>query len=245
MNKQELSKKLKSDLPGFIWEDRKNIYEYYFLRGQYFVNEFFIDDEHGKSSGYLVIDDCSDNFWQCVFKILKKPEFSDLNNETFINSIVDKEYADVYEKGTRISIEISGISDHIYDFIKKTIIDWMEKCDNLRKSNKNKEVLVLIHPDCDNFNVPCILRDMKCIVGPPKDWEWRLGVMNLKDWNFSDNSLCDLLSDSTGDCFWIDKTDSDELEERSDEAGIDLMSELLKVYPQAQGIKEIFTTDWD
>lgn len=246
MNKQDLAQRLKNNLPGFIWIDRKKSYDVYFLTGQYFVNEFFIDDDYGNSPGDLVIDDCSDNFWKVVFDVLKRPGFSDLNNETFITSIVDKEYADKYEEGTRIRIDISGITDHIYNFLVTSIQEWMWKCDSLRKSDKNEDVLVLVHPDCTSFSIPCILRDLKYLVGPHEDdFKWRLGVMNLKDWNFSDHNLCDLLSDATGDCFWIDKAESGEMEERGDEAGVDLMAELLKVYPQAAGIKKIFTTDWD
>lgn len=248
MNKQELAQKLKNDLPEFIWKDREDVYDWSFLRGLYFVNEFAIVDDGGKIDGDLILDDGSDLLWQSIFKVLQEdPRFSSLNNDKFIETLADSNYGGKYKKGIRIRIEISKITDLIYEFLIVAIRDWMTECDKLRKSDKDEEVLVLLHPDVTSFYVPCFLRDLKYIVGPPEDkYKWRLGVMNLKDWNLDSVFLGYRISDATGDCFGFGEGDLDEVQEILDDwCDVDLMAELLKVYPEAVNIKRYFITGWD
>ena len=247
MNKQELAQKLKADLPEFIWKDRVEKYDL-FLTGYYFVHEFAVDDDRGKNDGDLIMDDGSDLLWQSIFKILKNdPRFASLNNEKFIETLADSNYGGKYKKGIRIRISVPEITNLIYQFLIVAIRDWMTECDKLRKSTHDEEVIVLLHPDVTSFYVPWFLRDLKHIVGPHEDsFKWRLGVVNLKDWNLDSVRLGYMFSDSTGDCFGVGEGDLDEVQEILDDwCDVDLMAELLKVYPEAVNIKRYFITGWD
>lgn len=134
------------------------------------------------------------------------------------------------------------------DDIKKFILgikNWMSWIDSYKGSTEDIDQLVLIHPDVDDFNAPCFLRDFKVIVDIPDGDGGRLGILSTKKWNLGNQELLELILNDTGDCFSIVP---DQLSEESIYLDPEFwagLEELEKVYPGAKDIKRIYYTDFD
>ena len=232
MNTTTFLQKVKRDLPELGWHEDKNRGN---VRGDYFVTEFTIEDGRLTiwSPGLL---------WKHIFKIINFMPLTQEERDGFIDKLIDKDDDDAYYDGIGIDLDLSELNDKEYTVLLQAIKKWMNECDTIRKSDDDIDQIVLIHPDLDEDNVPCFLRDCKCIVG---SGDWRAGIISTKDWDLDKPELHEAIIDSTGDCFGIGEDYDNELEYQRERGGVDYLEELEKVYPGAKKISRIYTTDWD
>lgn len=141
------------------------------------------------------------------------------------------------------TLTINSINEELFDKIIEGIKQWREHIDSIRKSEDERDQLVLIHPDWD---IESFKKDFKIVCGD--DMDWRLGIMSTKDWDFSNDDLCRELNENSKDCFAIGLMSErwDSLEEALEDMELTKEYEELKEkYPGVGSITEIYDTDFD
>lgn len=191
-------------------------YEYGWYNGYYFVNEFSIENNE------ISIECCPPLFIKAYLEIANiKEANNEIEDGVFV--IESEEDLDLFIKAARL---------------------WMERCDSLRKSDRNEKQIILIHPDLYELSVPKFLKDFDYIYTDPDNSDLRIGVMDARKWDFSKEELVDAISDNTASCFSIQPSDLEFVED-SCIWPESFMQDFYNKYPEARDIKEKYETDWD
>jgi hypothetical protein len=223
MKNEELIEKLKKELPELNWKDDVR---YAYIESN-FACSFIMAGETCDGDGF----DISVHVAEKMLDYVKK---NNLDTTGRFNQVFN------IEEGF---ISIDDIDDYILDLIIKGLRNWKNYIDGLRKSKDERDQLIFIHPDWD---IESFKKDFKIIVG--EDMDWRLGIINTKDWDFSNDELCAELGENSCDCFGIgpfyDMWDS--LEEALEDWDLtEEYEELKKKYPGVDLIEDIYDTDFD
>lgn len=242
MNSWNFINRIKKDLPELLWHEDKGWKR---TIGNYFVTEFRIQEDDVR---FIIWSPTL--LWKNIFKVLGFTTIPQEEKDAFINKLIDRDDGDEYEEGIGIDLDIYDLKENEYKLLIEAIRKWMIECDRIRKSDKDEDQIVIIHPDCDEENIGCILRDCKCIVKPknPRSFGsgWRAAVISTKDWDFGKDEFVDAVTDSTGDSLSIyNDDDGSELQYINKDEETDFIEELEKVYPGANMISKIYITDWD
>lgn len=132
-------------------------------------------------------------------------------------------------------IRFSTIDENFLDLLIKGLKIWKEEIDKLRKGNTDEDQLIIIHPD---WNIDGFEKDFKFLTPEPDScFDFRMGIMSTKDWDFGNEDLRDELQENSGDCFCIWPFDDDELKDAKDE--------WRKLYPDLDKITLVYNTDFD
>lgn len=228
MTKKELVEKFKSKFPELKWKEFGGDF-----RTQFACSRFEIEDDYDTGSPGLVIpvkekllDYCIPHLSKYGISLRKFKEIMNPNEEY---------------------IWIDSIDPNIIDLIMVCLRDWVDYINTLRSPAKGsliEDQLVLIHPDWDieyGFE-----DDFEVIVSDddPDNWaDWRLGVMSTEKWDFGKDELKDELNDNSGDCFCIWEYDEEPLPESEEFSK--LYENLKKVYPDADKVTKVYSTDFD
>ena len=242
MEKAAFLQRIKQDLPELQWKNYGHITE-----GVYFITGFFIDQWQAWLPLFYI---CSPKLlWETILEEMKnRPDLfpTESDRDAFEYKIIDKDCGDKFTYSEDIRIEIPSLSEKEFEFLVSVIKKWETKCDTLRRSYKDEDQIVIIHPDLTEDRIPLVLKDFKCIVSGTENEDWRAGIISTKDWDFGNEKLRMALYENSGDCFDIEEADEEySLSWRFSDAGCDLIRELEKVYPGASEITKIYTTDWD
>lgn len=223
MNKEKLIERLKNELPELNWKEKG-----------------YADLESNFACAFILAGDTYDGVgFDISIHVAKKI----LNYFFQYNLDTTGKFKQVFDLKEGF-ISIDNIDDNILDLIIKGLKYWKNYIDGLRKSKDEKDQLIIIHPDWD---IESFKKDFKIVVG--EDMDWRLGIMSTKNWDFSNEELCDELNGNSCDCFGIGSIFDvwDSLEELLED--IDLTEEyeeLKKKYPEVDLInKDIYETDFD
>ena len=142
------------------------------------------------------------------------------------------------DEGEPLVFEIKNLLDNDVSIIISGLRGWKKKCDSLRHG-QDKDVIFIIHPDIDEYYLPDLLRDVRCIVGYEDDW--RVGIINTKNWNFENRDFLCFLYTNSGDSLDICKENIDEVPYKI----LKMIEKLRATYPEAKDITEIYNSDWD
>ena len=223
MNKEKLIEKLKNELPELNWKD----------------NIRYASIESNFACAFMLAGDTYDgDGFDIPVHVAKKI----LNYVKKNNLDTTGRFKQVFKPEEGV-ISIDDIDDYILDLIIKGLRNWKNYIDGLRKSKDERDQLIIIHPDWD---IESFKKDFKIIVG--EDMDWRLGIISTKDWDFSNDELCDELNENSCDCFGIGSIFDtwDSLEELLEEWDLTKeYEELKKKYPGVDLIKDIYDTDFD
>ena len=221
MNKEKLIEKLKNELPELNWREECTNLE------SNFACAFMLAGDTYDGDGF-------DIPVHVAKKILNYVKKNNLDTTGRFKQVFKP------EEGV---ISIDDIDDYILDLIIKGLRNWKNYIDGLRKSKDERDQLIIIHPDWD---IESFKKAFKIIVG--EDMDWRLGIISTKDWDFSNDELCDELNENSCDCFGIGSIFDtwDSLEELLEEWDLTKeYEELKKKYPGVDLIKDIYDTDFD
>ena len=216
--------KITKDVPEIGWDNNRSPY---FLTGELFASNFEISynipniDVHGGELMY-------DAFEAVLSKYGKDMSYFFDKEEIYYGNHI---YAEVD------TTTLTGLK---YDIFVECLKEWIKSFESIKKTDKDKDQIVLIHPDCDNWTIPSILKDFSTII-KGDSFEFSVGIVSTSKWNFSNRFLCEELQSNSGDCFGIGLTNKEELLNRITP---EMLSELLKVCPNALELP-IYTTDWD
>jgi hypothetical protein len=149
-------------------------------------------------------------------------------------------YYDI-DRNEEVEINLELINDDQLSRIINKAKKWASRLDKIRKGvEPYKDQIILIHPDCDEFTIPEILRDMKYIHG--EEYDYRVGVLNTKDWDLSNSKLSDILTDRSLDCFAYTSIQSSEVADYLDDMSI--FNQLIAEHPELKNCP-IYITDYD
>ena len=216
--------KITKDLPEIGWDYKKSSY---FLFGELFVTAFDIgyEDHHMNLSGGKVMYDA---FISVLEKYGKNLNYF-FNEEEICYNNIDAD------------IDVTQLTGQKYDIFVECIKKWIKSFKKIKETDESGDQVVLIHPDCGDWEIPSILKDFSTIIKSKDPCEFSVGILDKSKWNFSNKILREELQENSRDCFSIWVSNVQELRERLDD---DVLTELFTVRPDALNLP-IYGTDWD
>ena len=232
MKKEDLIKRFKQDpiLQNFIWRAHGHGVDMIYCLGVV-----------GIDSSYEGIMNIPNTLYDQIERVYKQKEPTTW--DTTLGRLF--EYFNPQYTDSNENIKIAELTSQDVECIVTAIFDWKQKCDALKVDpDENKDQLVVIHENMDDWNAQEILRDFRFIVSDDNEsWAPRLGVISSKKWNFGNDDFLWLLQRNSEDCFGVGSISRDELFGEY-ELG-DLYNKLKQLYPNLDNIHRIYATDWD
>ena len=228
--KVKLFNKIKKEFPDFIGKVTDGWYTFHYCCNWQIVelykeSEFYIQPIYGSGGDVVSIG-------------LDKP-LLDYVDRSLLNSNVPSDFEKLMKKekadDVPLIFEIKNLSDNDINIIISGLRGWKNRCDSLRRG-PDEDVIFVIHPDIDEEYLPDLIRDFKCVVEDDNDW--KVGIINTRNWNFGNKEFCMFLYTNSGDSLDIQKADKDEVPD-------EILDKLKAVYPNIDNITKVYESDWD
>ena len=194
--------------------------------------------DHRQAGIYCGASFCTDSYPDTICMCLPWTTIEQLKKAaTTYNHVVLSNILNQVEEYEEVEIPCKDIDEKMLDVLVAGVKDWKSDMDKLRHG-EDKQQLIVLHPDVDEYSARDILASVTVLA--KDDDGYRLALVNAKDYDFRNQTLCDTILDNSRDCFAIWR-----LEESSSSRYYELYDQAKELYPMIDNISDIFDTDYD